>query len=199
MYGSWIYWYGKKPKGWPSNAIECQLENISNQLEKFKEDPSYVNKEILISLVTDYDLNQRSSLGLHRTTDYEVSMINSLYINAMIFNINALKTFVYELVGHKTRMQKVISWFPESNQTIEIKEFIGLMPQLSLYHIAYQGFTVDKDMSFADKLVETVETYLDYTKENDSNEIYKKNLSNITRDYISVVNDISYFRCDELT
>lgn len=188
-----------KPEGWPSNAIECQLQNISNQLKKFKEDPSYINKEILISMVTDYDLNQRSGLGLHRTTDYEVSMLNTLFINALLLNINALKTYIYELVGHKTRMQKMVSWFPEGDQTIEIKEFMGLMPQLSLYHIAYQGFTVDKDMNFADKLIETVEIYLNYAKENDSDEVYKQKLSHITRNYISLINDISYFRCVKRT
>ena len=188
-----------KPEGWPSNAIEFQLENINNQLKKFNNEPSYVNKEILISMVTDYDLNQRSSLGLHRTTDYEVSMLNSLFINALLHNINALKTYIYEVVGHKTRMQKMASWFPDINQTIEIKEFMGLMPQLSLYHISYQRFTVDKDMNFADKLIETVETFLDYAKKSDSEEVYKQKLSYITRNYISLINDISYFRCVKRT
>ncbi|WP_343339143.1 hypothetical protein TPELB_14980 [Terrisporobacter petrolearius] len=185
-----------KPEGWPANAIECQLENIYTQVEKFKENPSYQNKEVLISLVSDHDLNQRSSLGLHRTTDYEVSLINSLFLNALVFNISALKTYLYEVVGQKTRMQKMVSWF---DQSIEIKEFLGLMPQLKLYHIVYQNFTIGEDMTFADKLIETVETYIEYSKENDSDEIYQQTLANITRNYIILINDISYFRCIKRT
>lgn len=188
-----------KPEDWPSNAIECRLENIYTQVEKFKEDPSYQNKEVLISLVSDHDLNQRSSIGLHRTTDYEVSLINSLFLNALIFNINALKAYLYEVVGQKTRMQKIVSWFPDVNQSLEIREFLGLMPQLKLYHIAYQSFTIDKDLNFADKLIETVQMFIDYSKDNDTDEIYKQKLDYITHNYISLINDISYFRCVKRT
>ena len=79
-----------KPSDWPANAIECQLENIHTQLMRFKEEPTCKNKEVLISLVSDYDLNQRSALGLLRTTEYEVVMINSLFLQALYHNINAL-------------------------------------------------------------------------------------------------------------
>src|SRR6056297_540436 len=102
-----------KPDEWPANAIECQLENIYTQLTRFKEESCYKNKEILLSLISDYDLNQSSMLGLVRTTDYEVSLINSLFLEAMFLNLNALKTYLYELVGHKTRMQKMASWISE--------------------------------------------------------------------------------------
>lgn len=101
-----------KPEGWPANAIECQLENIQMQLDEFMKNPSYKNREVLVSLVSDYDLNQRSMLGLFRTTDYEVSCINNLFMWAYLINFNTLKTYLYELIGHKTRMQKIASWFP---------------------------------------------------------------------------------------
>ena len=97
-----------KPENWPANAIECQFENISEQIDKFKKDPSYKNKEVLVSLVTDYDLNQRSMLGLFRTTDYEVACINTLFLEANFLQLNALKTYLYELIGYKTRMQKMM-------------------------------------------------------------------------------------------
>lgn len=45
-----------KPEKWPANAIECQLDNLYTQIKKFKEYPSYKNKEVLISLVSDYNL-----------------------------------------------------------------------------------------------------------------------------------------------
>lgn len=97
-----------KPKDWQANAIECQLENISVQFDKFRADPSYRNKEVLVSLVSDYDLNQRSMLGLFRTTEYEVACINSLFVESFIHQFYALKTYLYRLVRSKTRMQKVV-------------------------------------------------------------------------------------------
>ena len=129
-----------KPENWPANAIECQLENIQNQMDKFKRDPNYKNKEILVSLVNDYDLNQRSGLGLFRTTEYEVAIINSLFFEASLIQFNALKVYLYELVTFKTRMQKIISWFPDIKQEMDIKEFEGLFPQLKLHYITYQKF-----------------------------------------------------------
>ena len=146
-----------KPKDWPANAIECQLENIMLQLDKFKREPTYKNKEVLISLVSDYDLNQRSSLGLIRTTEYEIGCINALFMEAHLHIINALKTYLYELIGMKTRMQKIVSWFPEGNTPLEIKEFAGLFPQLKLYYYAYQKFTVEKSMNFSAQLISIVE------------------------------------------
>jgi len=167
----------------PANAIECHLENIYTQLQKFKENPSYENKEVLLSLVSNHDLNQSSSLGLHRTTEYEISLINSLFINA-------LKSYLYEIVGQKTRIQKIVSWFEDIDKSIEIKEFMGLIPQLNLYHMAYQSFTVDKDSTFSEKIIETVEESLDYFKENDSEEVYEEKLALMTNQYISLTNGI---------
>jgi hypothetical protein len=129
----------EKPEQWPANAIECQLENIYTAIDKFKENPDFRNKEILVSLISKYDLNQQSTIGMHRTTEYEVGMINSLFFEALVLNLNILKTFLYDLVGHKTRTQKIVSWAPEIDQSIEIKEFKDLIMQLKLYHLAYQS------------------------------------------------------------
>ena len=188
-----------KPDKWPANAIECQLENIYDQLDRFKKEPSYKNKEVLISLVSDYDLNQSSMRGLIRTTDYEVSIINSLFLEALFLNLNAIKTYLYELVGHKTRMQKIASWFPEVDIPLKIEEFKGLIPQLKLYYISYQQFTVEKNRSYADNLIEIVEKSIEFSKDNDSENIYKEYLATITNSYNSLLNDISYFRCTRRT
>ncbi len=71
-----------KPSDWPANAKECALENIFSAVIKFIDNPGYETKEVLVSLVSAYDLNQRSYIGLHRVTEYEVPMINSLYMYA---------------------------------------------------------------------------------------------------------------------
>ena len=183
----------KKPKDWPANAIECQLDNIHIQIERFKKEPNYKNKEVLISLISDYDLNQRSMIGLLRTTEYEVACINSLYVDAHIHQINGLKTYLYELVGNKARMQKVASWFPEGSTSLEIEEFQGLFPQLKLYYYSYLQFTVEKNKDYALHLVEAVEEIIAYSKENDKEELFQETVASITQAYISLLNDISYF------
>ena len=189
----------KKPKDWPANAIECALDNIQSQVERFRVDPSYKNKEVLLALVSDYDLNQRSMLGLLRTTEYEVACINSLFVDAHIHQFNGLKTYLYELIGNKSRMQKVVSWFPEGNQTLEIKEFEGLFPQLKLYYYSYLQFTVEKDKSYALQLVDIVEEIVTQARETSSVKIYQETVESITRAYISLLNDISYFSCKKRT
>lgn len=72
-----------KPKDWPANEIELHLDNISNCLDEFVKNPNHETKEILISLVSNYDLNQQSHLGILRTTKYEVAQINSLFIRVI--------------------------------------------------------------------------------------------------------------------
>jgi hypothetical protein len=188
-----------KPKDWPANAIECQLENISAQFDKFRADPSYRNKEVLVSLVSDYDLNQRSMLGLFRTTEYEVACIYSLFVESHIHQFHALKAYLYELVGSKTRMQKVVSWFPEGNTALDIKEFEGLFPQLKLYYYTYQQFTIEKNKSYALHLLEFVEDIVKYSQEDCSEDMFQDTATSITTAYISLLNDISYFRCKKRT
>lgn len=188
-----------KPDDWPANAIECQLENIQTQVEKFKKNPNYKNKEILISLITNYDLNQMSMIGLVRTTEYEVACINSLFFDANILQLNALKAYLYELIGNKTRMQKMISWFSECDETIEIRAFEGLFPQLKLYYFSYQKFTVEKSKSYAEQLIEIVKDIISYSEECESEKEKEENISSITHSYISLINDISNFRCAKRT
>lgn len=188
-----------KPENWPVNAIEYRLENIRIQWENFKKEPSYKNKEVLISLVSDYDLNQSSMLGLFRTTEYEVACINYLFWESYIHQFHALRTYLYELIGYKTSLQKIASWFPKGNIVLELKAFEGLFPQLKLYYITYQKFTIENDRSYAEQLVEVVENMVKSSQENDSENIYKETIADITNAYVSLLNDISYFRCKKRT
>lgn len=188
-----------KPDDWPANDIECQLENIKNQIEEFKKNPNYKNKEVLVSLVSDYDLNQRSAIGLFRTTEYEVAIINSLFMEAYLLQLNSLKVYLYELVSCKTRMQKILSWFPEANLDLEVKEFEGLFPQLKLHYLTYQKFTVEKSKSYAEQLIEIVEEILEISMQQEEKSQKEEIIDNTTKAYISLINDISYFRCVKRT
>ena len=153
----------------------------------------------MISLITNYDLNQMSMIGLVRTTEYEVACINSLFFEANILQLNALKAYLYELIGNKTRMQKMISRFPECDEIIEIKAFEGLFPQLKLYYFSYQKFTVEKSKSYADQLIEIVKDIISYSEEYESEKEKEESIFSITHSYISLINDISNFRCAKRT
>lgn len=187
-----------KPENWPANNIECLLENVYLSLFEFLGNPNYKNKEILVSLISNYDLNQRSHLGLVRTTDYEVSIMNSIFIQALFMNLQSLKSFVYEIISEKTRMQLMIGRIDGSTAKQEIDEYVNLMPQLKLYHIVYQFYCTDKDMTLSEKLIETVKLLLANSKQNDSENKYIDNLLSYTRSYVAIVNDLSYINCAKL-
>ena len=87
-----------KPSDWPANNREAILENIYYAAEEFKNNPGCKAKELLLSLISEHDLNQRSHIGLHRVTDFEVQLINILYLMGAAYQINALKIYLYELL-----------------------------------------------------------------------------------------------------
>ena len=78
-----------KPSDWPVNDREAMLENIYNAAEEFKNNPGYKAKELVLSLVSEHDLNQRSYIGEHRVTEFEVQLINILYFMGATYQINA--------------------------------------------------------------------------------------------------------------
>ena len=155
MIGEEIFDGIEKPENWPANAKECELENIYISLKKFIKDPSYKNKEVLVALADNYDLNQKSLLGLYRYSEYEVTMINFLFIHATAMNCNVLKAYLYEHVGLLGRLQKNVAYMGLGDK-LEINYFEKLLPSLKLYYICYLNFTVDKDMDFADKIMQVI-------------------------------------------
>lgn len=181
--------YSEKPADWPANAREYVLDKVLELTKEFRENPSYVTKERLLSWIADYDLNQRSYAGLYRITDYEVSIINTLYIYGTISNINALKVYLYEVVGEMARLQKNFSYMMEAvnkNENIGIEVYEeGLLLPLKLYYFAYQKFTVEKTNSFVEQLIGMVREFIENSK--DKNEI-----DIIANAYESLLNDLSY-------
>ena len=88
-----------KPEDWPVNAREAKLEAVYRAVEQYKDNPNYKNKEVLLALLNEHDLNQRSYLGEVRVSDYEAQLTNILYLMGAMYNINSLKTLIYEIVG----------------------------------------------------------------------------------------------------
>ena len=86
--------------------MNCKIDEVKTKPDDWPANPNYKNKEILISLITNYDLNQMSMIGLVRTTEYEVACINSLFFDANILQLNALKAYLYELMVIRQECRK---------------------------------------------------------------------------------------------
>lgn len=54
--------YPEKPEEWPVNAREYVLDRVLTATEKFRDNPSYITKERLLSWISDYDLNQYNGI-----------------------------------------------------------------------------------------------------------------------------------------
>ena len=180
----------EKPEKWPANAREQILDKLCEYVEEFKKNPSYKTREILLSLTCEHDLNLNDNSGLVRVTEYEVGILNYLYLVGKAYHISSLITYIYNIITQVTRLQKITSWFkPVTNceeedayRVIPYEE--GLMFPLRLYHIVYQKFTIEKDKSFVEQLIEIVEETL-------KNCQTEEEVDALTYSYTSMLLDIS--------
>ena len=182
-----------RPDDWPKNGREFRLECIWNKLDEFEKNPSYKTREVLLALVNDNDSNQLLSLGLMRFTEYEVALINLIYIRAAYMQINSVKVFLYDLITEATRLQKINSWSyqitgEEEREAYRIKPYEeGLLLHLKLYHFAYQKYTVLKSASFVDQLLSVVNEIYDASQT-------EEEIEAIAVAFSTMLNDISYMR-----
>ena len=93
------YIEAEKPSKWPINAREKELENILKAVEKYEEKKDVFSREYLVSLVSNYDLNQTGALGECRITAYEAAAINHLYIWSAQTHFHSLKCYLAKLQG----------------------------------------------------------------------------------------------------
>ena len=174
-----------KPEKWPANATECALQNILDAIRRFIDQPNYKNKEILISLVSTYDLNQKSNLGIFRITEYEVWCLNTIYIYAGLIQLHAAKTYIYEHLGARAQM---INSLHRSGIGFCANDepYKDLWPVLKFYYWTYLNYNWNKNRSFVDQIIRNM------------NEIMFEFPEAFRNDYlpcfIIFLNDISYFR-----
>lgn len=179
-----------KPEDWPANEREAILEDLCDKVEEFRTNPSYKTREALVALTSEHDLNPSVGRGLVRVTEYEVGIINYLYLMASIHQITSLKTYLYNIITQTTRLHKMASWSnlvlnTKNEDTFQILPYEqGLYLPMRLYHLAYQKFTIEKEKSFADQLVDIVENILEIS---DS----KKEIDAIVYAYSAMLFDIS--------
>jgi len=151
------------PSDWPANAREARISNILNAMENFREFPTYENKEILVSLVSQVDLNEKSNLGLFRVTEYEIFILNKLYLAASAMHFYELKIFLYGLIADTALNKKMICYivnenkeyekFDDKYKKLEIEEYRFLYPPLRLFYQIYANFNFEKTCSFPDQLI----------------------------------------------
>lgn len=146
-----------KPEDWPQNQREARLSNVLYAVEDFQENPNYATKEVLLSLISEIDPNQHDDLGLMRISDYEVALINQLYLYATTMCLGSLKIFLYKQITETTRFFNMFSKFPWPSQNAnDIEKYSYLFLPLKLFYLAYRNFNYYKERSFCDELLATV-------------------------------------------
>lgn len=189
----------KKPDRWPVNGAELKLEVISRALYEFKKNPGYQTKENLISHINVYDLNKDVFTGEHRISEYEVDILNKIYLHSTIISLPSLRCYLYCFIGERTRLQKNLSsaipLLLGSSSYLGIKEYEeGLWLPLKLYYYAYLDFTVDKDSAFAYKIIEAVKKSEYAIESSDLSDAKKRErFSFLSNSYRMLLNDLSYF------
>ena len=181
-----IYEAPTKPENWPANALECTLQNILDAIENFIDNPGYRTKEVLISLVSTYDLNQKSHLGLFRITEYEAYCINTIYLYAGAIQLHTAKTYLYEFLGERAQWMNMVNRMPDDIK-VDDNAYQFLFPNLKLYYSIYLEYNWNKNRNLADQIIKNVTEIISNYPE----EIYR----HYTVGFITLLNDISYFRC----
>ena len=142
----------------------------------------------MISLISRHDLNQSVARGLLRVTEYEVDLINTLYLKGKFYQMNSLITYLYDIITQITRLYKIASWCgptAHDEDCLRIHPFEeNLLLPMRFYHLAYQIYTVEKQKTFANQLIEIVESLVHPNRN-------EEEINNITYAYSAMLYDIS--------
>ncbi|MDD3129254.1 MAG: hypothetical protein PHF05_05055 [Candidatus Izemoplasmatales bacterium] len=151
-----------KPTDWPKTYKEARLSRVLEYIGIFKKDPSYKNKEILFGLVNQSDLNESDSRGIYRTTDYELMIINSIYLEAWELQSPDIKIYLYRHIISKVFNNKWASIFLNKENDEEfIKQISGLYTPLKVFALTYHYYIFHKDKKFSSKLIEIINALID--------------------------------------
>lgn len=146
-----------KPDDWPQNRRESILSLIDDFCDDFIKDPSYVNKERLIALTTFDDPNHNYNLGMFRFTDYETSLMNTLYMKFKMLSFQYGINFLYDLLWNNAHHIKMINMLPGAGDHRPTNYFQGLFPYLYyFYWTAYYYFS-EKKRDLADELINEID------------------------------------------
>lgn len=187
----------EKPENWPLNAFEDLLERVQTAMIKFLDNPGFQTREVLVSLINAHDFNQQSVFGDYRIVDYEVAILNFLFMKSLEICYPSLRCFLYSFIGFRTRMQKMIHLasqnIPEIDEALPINIEAyenGLHPTLFQYYKQYQYYTINKENTFSEVLCLFANNEINYCTENKN----VKSLEIFERSFTTIFNDISFAR-----
>lgn len=176
----------KKPEEWPQNEREARLSNVLYAVEKFIKDPTYTNKELMISLITISDINEYSAKGLLRVSDYEVAVLNQLYLYATLMCCYSLKLFVYNEIAYTVQNINMVCKMSFGEKKVEdyFESYAYMDTTLKIFMLAIHYFNFYKQSSFANEIINVVK---DYIKVSDD-----KFLKDISTRYNILLLDLSF-------
>ena len=140
----------EKPKDWPANDRERFLDEVVRLLKAYIAHPSYKTKDALVVLSCNYDYRLKPILGMLRVTNYEVMLINSIYMEASHYCFWFVKSRLYEIIADVASLEKYRQMgeamlFGVEPKAFEPVEAYGrLMQPLRLFYFAYQEYTCCK-------------------------------------------------------
>ena len=175
-----------KPSDWPRNQREASLTNVFNYLLKFIDNPSVDTKEYLLALVNQDDVNQSDDTGLSRYTDYEISLINTIYLLSKNCNFNEAISYIYRLLMRTFVQRKmlVMVTHPEDYSFERIASddpyLTKLTPELRLFYYTYGVCSWEKDETYAGKLISIM------------NEVYDNVENEMLHEYFRAFNLVLY-------
>lgn len=153
-----------KPKDWPRNNRESKLEEIYNYLNIYLVNPTYENKQNLLSILDLNNINSMFSYSDIKVRKYEVAIINCLYELSYMYNIVRLKTFIYRYIEVQCVTLNTIS-----NMSVQIDAninlFYNLYPVLRIFFFSFFEFNENKNskLKFSYYLInKTKSLYDDY-------------------------------------
>ncbi len=142
------------PLDWPATYNEARLSQVFDYIKIFKNEPTFKNKEVLLSLVNQTDLNEGDSRGVHRITEYEVMLINSIYLEAFFLQAHDVKIYLYRHISQKLFSNKWASFFLNQENFGINNEYQNLVMQLKIFALIYHHFIMDKNKSLVQKIKE---------------------------------------------
>lgn len=172
--------YVEKPKDWPANNQEIAIQRVLDALNSFIENPSYEKKEVLSSLCIQNDINEFNSVGLFRTTEYEMAMYNEIYLKATSIGFHDIKIFIYRCLYEVVVSNKMVNMMTGlNNDYLEMANY--LFPALKLFYFAYFNMRQFKRGWFVDELLNVIDLWLPHNK-----------VDVVLNTFLNFIHDISY-------
>lgn len=166
----------EKPNDWPLNGRETSLSMVMNSFEKFIKKPNYINKENLLNLLNQDDLNESDDRGVCRTTDYELGLINTIYewsvetvcIDGILYIYRLL---IRACVTNKFKFM-MLSKRSDFNEFIISEPYMKyLHNELKFFYYIYAVFNWDKNKTFTQCLIDYMQDSYDNVKDEEANKL----------------------------